>query len=136
MAAVWDAADGQVTLGTGDTLFDEGDPGDAMYVVASGRVEISRTLDWEHVVLAVLGPNDLLGEMALITGEPRSATARALCETRLVPIQIATFTSRIRKEPRLAVYLLQCLILKLVQKETACRSSANAARQLRQGLAP
>lgn len=136
MAAVWDPAAGQVTLEAGDTLFDEGDPGDAMYVVASGRVEISRSLAREHTVLAVLGPSDLLGEMALITGEPRSATARATCDTRLIAIQMATFSQRIQEEPRLARYLLQLLILKLVQKETACRSSTDAARQLRQGLAP
>lgn len=63
---------------TGDTLFAEGDPGDAVYFVLSGRVAIQKTLDAAQgtfKTLAVMGPGDFFGEMALLEKEARSAAA-------------------------------------------------------------
>jgi CRP/FNR family transcriptional regulator, cyclic AMP receptor protein len=63
----------------GETIFHEGDPGDAMHVIASGRAKISiESLDGEEAILVTLGPGDVFGELVLLDGAPRSATAIAV----------------------------------------------------------
>jgi CRP-like cAMP-binding protein len=72
----------------GQTLFREGEPATAMYVVISGEVEVlkrSRSGQVEARV-AVLGPSDWFGEMSIVDIQPRSATVRALAPGRLVRI--------------------------------------------------
>jgi CRP/FNR family cyclic AMP-dependent transcriptional regulator len=68
----------------GETVFQEGDPGRALFVVAEGAVEITQaTAHGEHV-LRTLGPGDAFGELALIDDFPRSATARVATPARLL----------------------------------------------------
>jgi CRP/FNR family transcriptional regulator, cyclic AMP receptor protein len=63
----------------GETIFHEGDPGDAMHVIASGRAKISiESFAGEEAILATLGPGDVFGELVLLDGAPRSATAVAV----------------------------------------------------------
>ncbi|MQX35652.1 cyclic nucleotide-binding domain-containing protein [Roseospira navarrensis] len=79
-----DALTGQdIALAAGETLFREGDIGDRAYVVRSGRLEILRHVSGRDVVVAIEGPGTILGEMALIDAQPRSATVRALDDARL-----------------------------------------------------
>jgi CRP-like cAMP-binding protein len=58
-----------------ETIFSRGDEGDRLYVVASGHVEMYPGKPGRTQPLAVLGPGQVFGERALLTGEPRSATA-------------------------------------------------------------
>jgi CRP/FNR family transcriptional regulator, cyclic AMP receptor protein len=72
----------------GEVIFHQGDPGDAVFVVASGRVKISLPSDaGDEAILATLRPGDFFGELALLDGAPRSASATALdpTETLVVP---------------------------------------------------
>lgn len=68
-------------------LFSEGDPGDCMFVIRSGRVEIFQDRPQGRIVIGTVGEGELFGEMALIDGEPRMASARTIkdCELMLVP---------------------------------------------------
>ncbi|MEO0391976.1 MAG: cyclic nucleotide-binding domain-containing protein [Pseudomonadota bacterium] len=68
-------------------LFTEGDPGDCMYVVRSGRVEIFQDRPQGRIVIGTIGRGELFGEMALVDGEPRMASARTIndCELMLIP---------------------------------------------------
>jgi CRP-like cAMP-binding protein len=69
----------------GDVIIRQGDPGHALYLVEAGRVEVRRQLpDGRAVVLAVLGPGDYVGEIALITGGERTADVVALDDVRLL----------------------------------------------------
>ena len=75
--------------GAGEIIFQEGDAGDGMYVVDAGRVDIViGAKDAEPRVLSRIGPGGIFGEMAIIDGKPRSATARADGDSvlRFVPI--------------------------------------------------
>ena len=63
------------SLAGGRIVFSEGDPGDAMYVVIRGLVQIYRDTTRGRVVLAKMGAGQFFGEMALIEDQPRSATA-------------------------------------------------------------
>jgi CRP/FNR family cyclic AMP-dependent transcriptional regulator len=72
---------------TGQTLFREGEPATAMYVVISGEVEVlKKSRGGFEARVAVLGPSDWFGEMSIVDIQPRSATVRALAPGRLVRI--------------------------------------------------
>lgn len=62
---------------TGDVLFREGDAGDEAYLIRSGYVSIVKVEGEKHVELAMRGPGEIIGEMALIDDKPRSATVLA-----------------------------------------------------------
>ena len=70
----------------GDVIFREGDPGDAAYLILSGLVKITRQHKKIRMVLNQLGADQIFGEMAIITGEPRTATATALEPTEVFVI--------------------------------------------------
>ena len=67
----------------GEVIFEEGSHGTAVYVLSSGKVEISKIVQGKKTVLEVLGPGDIFGEMSFIDPAPRSATAIALEDTVL-----------------------------------------------------
>lgn len=82
---------GERQLRPGEVLFNEGDSADDAYIVASGQVEILKHQDDREARLALSGVGVVVGEMALLTNEPRNATARALTDVTLVVIPHATF---------------------------------------------
>lgn len=67
----------------GDIIFDEGAIGEYAFIIASGKVEISKIHDGTPKVLAVLGKNEIVGELAIFSKQPRSATARAIEPTTI-----------------------------------------------------
>ena len=72
-----------VSLYGGEWLLHEGEPGDSIYVIISGRLRVVRGTSSSQQVLAELGPGETVGEMALVTGEPRSAGVYAVRDTQL-----------------------------------------------------
>ena len=86
----------------GQTVFTEGDRGDELFIVLSGRVEISRMSS----VLNDAGPGDHIGEMALIRSMPRSATVTAVEASELIALRRNDFFEILRKEHEMAVKLL------------------------------
>lgn len=72
----------------GAPLMRQGEPGDAFFLVAHGGVQVSRTDDGDTRVLATLGPGAILGEMALVTRAPRSATVTALGDVEAIEVPV------------------------------------------------
>ena len=72
------------TLKTNEILFQQGDEPDNMYIVKSGQVAIFISDGQSNRVVAVAGAGELIGEVALMDHKPRSAGAKALCDTSLV----------------------------------------------------
>ncbi len=102
------AARAQIThLAAGDWLFHEGDPGDAVYVVRAGRLEVVDEAAAQ--VLRQLGRGDVLGELALLTDRPRSASVRAVRTTNLVAISRAEFDRMLESSPALSLALSRIL---------------------------
>ncbi len=97
----------------GTVLFEEGQPGDFMYVVATGEVEIRRKVGESERVLAVLPPGDFFGEMAILNSRPRSATAVVRVDSRLVVIEGKTFEAMLRARPEIALRIIKALALRL-----------------------
>lgn len=97
----------------GTVLFEEGQPGDYMYVVQAGEVEIRRQVGETERVLAVLKPGDFLGEMAILNARPRSATAVVRTKARLLVIEGKTFEAMLRARPEIALRIIKMLALRL-----------------------
>ncbi len=89
----------EVEFAPGQTVFSQGDPGDALYVVVGGAVEVRGQGGGAGQRLAVLGPGDCLGEMALVTGDPRSATVVALSPSRLLRLDKERFQALSERHP-------------------------------------
>lgn len=75
-----------------EVIFHEGDPGDSLHIVVEGRVKITReSADGEEAIVAMLSPGDTFGELVLLDGAPRSATATAIESTETFAMPRSTF---------------------------------------------
>jgi CRP-like cAMP-binding protein len=98
----------------GEVLFHEGDPGDALFIVASGAIKIVVPSDeGEEAILATLRRGDFLGELALLDGAPRSASAIALEATDTLTLPRAQFRALASMEPAIRDALLAALAREL-----------------------
>jgi CRP-like cAMP-binding protein len=95
----------------GERVFVEGDDGSAMYLVRSGRVSITTY----GTVLESVGPDGIFGEMSLIDGSPRSATAVATESTEVAPIDARAFAHLVRQDPDFALRVMRLLARRLRQ---------------------
>ena len=87
-------------VGRGEVLFHEGEPGDRLYVIRSGKIKLGRrSTDGRENLLAIMGPGQMFGELSLFDPGPRSATVTAVTD--------ADFASRgwVRLEPRSVVIM-------------------------------
>ncbi len=98
---------------SGEVILTEGTPGDVMYLIEWGRVEVLSRTDGSSRILAVLGEGDFFGEMALLTGNPRSATVRAVTDVDLLALYQPDFDELVLKYPTLAVTLGRVLSQRL-----------------------
>jgi CRP-like cAMP-binding protein len=89
----------------GQTIFSEGERGASMYVVLEGDV----TLSVKGKEVEQLGPGGVLGEMALLDAEPRSATAIAAADCKLVPIDQKRFTFLVQQTPHFALQIMRVI---------------------------
>ncbi|MCI9888985.1 Crp/Fnr family transcriptional regulator [Micrococcales bacterium 31B] len=98
----------------GATIFNEGQAGDQLYVIASGKVKLGRTsADGRENLLAVLGPGELFGELSLFDPGPRTATATAISETRLHGLNQKDLQDILHARPEVAIDLLASLAKRL-----------------------
>ena len=95
----------------GSRIFVADEQGDCMYLVRSGRVSITA----HGTVVESVGPGGLFGEMSLIDGSPRSATATAAENCELIPVDRATFLQFVRQSPDFALHVMQLLVSRLRQ---------------------
>ena len=91
----------------GQTIVRQGDPGEGMFVILAGEVEVVRLGPGGETPLTTLKAGDLFGEMALFAKEPRSATVRAKGEARVLSVDKRAFMKRVHQDPSLAFDLLR-----------------------------
>ena len=97
-------------LAAGEVLFVKGDEGDALYGIRRGQIRIATgTEAGKRLTLNVLGPGDLLGEIALLDGRSRTADAIASEPTELFMVRRQDFLRLLEREPRIAVHLIELL---------------------------
>jgi CRP/FNR family cyclic AMP-dependent transcriptional regulator len=94
----------------GEVIFHQGDPGDSLHFLTDGRVKVVLDAETgEEAVIAILGPGDCFGELALIDGEPRSATVETLEAVQTMSLSRADFMAFIRSNPQAAERMLVAL---------------------------
>jgi len=123
-------SDGIIELGlhNGDTLFDEGDEADRAYVIAEGELEILKESAGKKVRIAVSGPGDVVGEMALLTGESRNAGAQAITPVRLIAIPRSCLEDVLRTSVQANRALFSVFISRWREQESRVRQSERMAQ--------
>ncbi len=90
---------GRLQIGEGELVFREGESGRELFVVLDGRLEVlKRSSTGVETPVACLGPQDWFGEMSLLDVQPRSATVRALCPSRLLRVRAADLDALYRRD--------------------------------------
>jgi CRP/FNR family transcriptional regulator, cyclic AMP receptor protein len=103
----------------GEIIFHRDDPGQVLYVIREGKVKIFITSpDGQEVSLAVFGPADYFGELALLDGQPRSASAVALEAVEAICLQRTDFINAVMRYPRIAIQVMNVLSRRLRQTDT------------------
>ena len=123
----------RVGFDDGKTLCRQGDPGDAAYLIIDGHAEIMlEGGPGGPITVATLGPNEIVGEMSILTGAPRNATVRA--KGRLVALRIAKdpFMRMVREFPAMAVSIMQELAHRVEANNNQLRAALSEVRKLRE----
>jgi CRP-like cAMP-binding protein len=106
------------TFKAGEVVVREGDRGHTMFVVRSGKVRISKRVRAGERTLAVLGPGEFFGEMAVLSGRPRSATATAQSELSLLELDEKRFEAMIHSQAEIAARILKKLARRLDEADS------------------
>jgi CRP/FNR family cyclic AMP-dependent transcriptional regulator len=94
----------------GETIFMRGDPGSTLMILVEGRVRIGvNTSDGREMLLTIMEPGQLFGEMSLLDGQSRSADATAMGETLVLALERADFLATLRRFPEAALRLCSML---------------------------
>ena len=98
----------------GHTVFAEGEPGDRLYIIISGKIKIGRCLpDGRENLLTIMGPSDVFGELAVFDPGPRTSSATTITEVRAVSMDRDALRAWIADRPEIAEQLLRVLARRL-----------------------
>jgi len=110
----------------GETIFNQGDRGDAVYIVKAGRVRIYvPTKEGQEISVVFYGPGEMFGEMALVDRKPRSATAEAMEDTVVLAMGSRQFYWHLQENYQLALNVMQLLSRRLRETTDQVRSMAS-----------
>jgi len=101
------------TYPSGEVLFKDGEAGREMYVIQAGRVRICKQVRDIEKTLAILGPGEFFGEMAILNDKPRSATAIVEEDARLLVIDSRTFEAMVTGNTEIALRIIRKLAKRL-----------------------
>ena len=103
-----------VKLRKGQSLFKEGDDGDHLFVVSSGKVKLgTKSVDGRENLLMILGPGDMFGELSLFDSGPRTATATAVTDSKLLALGQDKVIPWVKEHPEVSLQLLARLASRL-----------------------
>lgn len=105
------------SLAAGEAVFDQGDPGDHLYVIRAGEVELVREASSGRGVVARLGPGDFFGELSVVTGQPYSTRAVAVTATRVLELDRETLEAMCVAQPEIAIRMIRVLVSRLIEAE-------------------
>jgi CRP-like cAMP-binding protein len=102
-----------VRLSRGATVFRQGDPGGSMYVIRAGKVRVLKDAQGRKRVVTTLGPGDFFGEMAVVTGRPRTATIEVLEDVELLRVPADKLQEMVSGTGEVAIRLIRHLAERL-----------------------
>ncbi len=122
----------RVAFDSGKHLCRQGDPADAAYLIIDGHADVIVETPGGPVVVATLGANEIVGEIAILTNVPRTATVRA--KDRLITLRIAKepFMRMVREFPGMAVSIMQELAQRLESTNNQLSAAVAENKRLRQ----
>ena len=129
----------QRNLGEGETLFHAGEPGDSLFVVCSGAIELYiKDVTGQKIVLAVAEPGDWFGEVALLDAGPRTATAVAVTDSELVMFDRDNLIEVFQKNPHAALQMLAAMtrMTRRADELLRTRVSRNVNEEVEEKLTP
>jgi CRP/FNR family cyclic AMP-dependent transcriptional regulator len=102
------------SFGSGEVIFKQSEPGDAMFIIQSGRVRIYAEHEGEkQLTLNVYGEGDFFGEFSIIDGEPRSASAEAVEPTQALVLRHQDLIAILGEHPDISISLMRGLVSRL-----------------------
>lgn len=102
-----------VRLPGGTTVFRQGDPGGSVYVIRAGKVRVLKETAGRQRMVTTLGPGDFFGEMAVVTGRPRSATVEVVEDAELLKVPADKLQEMVAGNGEVAIRLIQHLAERL-----------------------
>ena len=105
------------SFSAGATIYYAGGPANELYLIATGRVQLFKRARGVERSIGLYGPEELVGEEALLPGMHRSATAQAIEPTRALVIESDTFRALVRRRPELGERVMRQLVRRLQQTE-------------------
>ena len=108
----------QFTYRTGDILMQQGDPGDSAHIVLNGGFEIQKKSGQSVIKIDVRKPGEIIGEMALLSNAPRSATVLATCDSETLCISQEAFENLLKTSPSATMAVLRWVMARLSQNES------------------
>ena len=103
-----------VTFPRGTTIFDEGEPGDRLYIIVSGKVKLARHApDGRENLLSVMGPSDMFGELSIFDPGPRTSSAVCVTEVTAATMDSTMLKGWIAEHPEISQQLLRVLARRL-----------------------
>jgi F420-non-reducing hydrogenase small subunit len=115
----------------GEIVCRQGDPGDEMYIIQSGAVEVSSRRDGHKVVLTILEKEDFFGEMALLDRNPRSATVVTITRSRLLSLSRRVFLDKVAYNPDMVLHVLKALTRRIDRMTGQIRAMIDGDAELR-----
>jgi len=114
----------------GDTIVDEGTESKEMYILQSGKVNVTMGGVDDETLLATLKEGDIFGMMGVIDKAPRSATVRAVGEARVLAIDHATFLRMVTRDPSLALRILHQMSQRVRNLDTELGITINNLKEV------
>ena len=116
---------------TDEVIVKQGQPGDALYIVQSGAVEVSLEHDGLRVEsVAILGPSECFGEMSLFTGQKRTATVGALVDSVILKLRKEAWEELLQQHPSLSLHFCKVLSQRLAETDRGISRGLGAFKQV------
>ncbi len=112
------------SFGPSEVIFDPGEPGELLYVIRSGAVEIQKAVPFGPATVARLGPGEVFGELSVLVGAPRLERAVAVAPTRLLALDGPTCEAMCLERPEIALRLLRHLAHRVAELERSAGERA------------
>ncbi len=114
-----------IELPAGATLFEQGDPGDSLYLLETGQIHVMRQYpDGEQVILATEGPYYVVGELSMLVNQPRTGAVVAVSDCTLIALQRQTFVDVCAEMPDVAIKVLAEVSTRLYRMNLQVRENA------------
>jgi len=116
-----------VELTPGQVLATQGEPGDALFVIVSGELQIVKRSGTSDVPIAVVGPGEIVGEMSIFEAQPRNASVRAMTPTRVIRIERDQILAILNTRPSATLSMLRTMMGRLRETESMLRGQEKLA---------